>query len=277
MKDIIKNEIISKIENRYIFIIILFVLIPLMQLSSQNKKDFKIFNALSFKETPDLSKYGFSKINLIYEDGVISTNYKLKKGDFNWRFIDFTKILKEANKSKTEKNIPVCLDVEYWGKYLYDKNTKNDAEEIYVTLINIYRTIDSKSLVSVFHYGAISKKINGVSNVVYPCYYTHNNDHKQWISMVKNGIKSIQKQNVNNPIYVFIWPQYNPNQSKHDLGYKFIEPDFWRLQLETLYPLCDGIVVWSHYKDENGNLIYFNEKMPWFQETIKFIEKYDIK
>lgn len=243
----------------------------------ENRKDFKVFNALLFKDIPNLNKYGFSEINMIYEDGVISTNYHRKKGDFAWRFVDFKKIEERAVKSRENSQIPTVLDVEYWGHLLYNAKTKEQAEDLFLQLIRLYRANDPNSLVSVFHYGAISERIYNASNVVYPCYYTHGTNRNEWVAMVKNGIAAIKKRSKDLPIYVFIWPQYNPVPKKHNLGYKFVEPDFWRLQLETLYPLCDGVIIWSHYRDENGKEIYFNEKMPWFQETLKFIKKYNIK
>ena len=119
--------------------IILFVLntIITLQIIAQNN-EFKVFNALLFKDTPSLTEYGFSEINLIYEDGVIFTNYKKKKGDFSWRFVDFNKIAKEANKSKELMYVPTVLDVEYWGHMLYDTKTKKEAEEVYLQLIKLY-------------------------------------------------------------------------------------------------------------------------------------------
>jgi len=262
--------------KKRVFILNYFILISIVNILPQERKDFKIFNALLFKETPDLQKYGFSDINMIYEDGVISTNYHKKKGDFDWRFIDLKKVEKESSKSKNNINIPTVLDVEYWGHLLYNPNTKEKAEDEFIQLIRLYRSNDPNSLVSVFHYGAISERIYNASSVVYPCYYTHGKDRDTWISMVKNGINQIKKRGEKLPIYVFIWPQYNPIPSKHDLGYKFIESEFWKLQLETLYPLCDGVIIWSHYRDENGKDIYFNKDMPWFKETVKFINKYDL-
>ena len=263
--------------KKRVFILGYFILCSIVSMLSQERKDFKIFNALLFKETPNLQEYGFSEINMIYEDGVISTNYHKKKGDFEWRFVDFKKVLEESNKSKQYTNIPTVLDVEYWGHLLYDLNVKEKAENKFLELIRLYRSNDSNSLVSVFHYGAISECIYNASNVVYPCYYTHGKDRKTWVYMVKNGLNRIKKRSKKTPVYVFIWPQYNPIPSKHDLGYKFVEPDFWRLQLETLYPLCDGVIIWSHYRDEYGKDIYFSKDMPWFQETVKFINKYDLK
>lgn len=259
---------------------IIFLFVLLVNCSSfmfpQVKKEFKVFNALLFKDTPDLTKYGFSNINLIYEDGVISTNYRKKKGEFDWRFVDSSKVLRESEKSKINPSIPTVLDVEYWGHLLYNRNTKKQAKDVFLNLIKQYREKDSNSLVSVFHYGAISERIYNASNVVYPVYYTHSDNRKEWVAMVKNGIRKIKNRDKKVPIYVFIWPQYNPIPKKHDLGYTFVEADFWRLQLETLYPLCDGIIIWSHYRDENRNDIYFDETMPWFKETLKFMKKYNI-
>jgi hypothetical protein len=122
--------------NNTLVIVFLVLLLP-FNLYPQ-KKDFKVFNALLFKDTPSLTEYGFSEINLIYEDGVISTNYKKKKGDFSWRFVDFNKIAKEANKSKELMYVPTVLDVEYWGHLLYDAKTKKEAEEVYLQLIKLY-------------------------------------------------------------------------------------------------------------------------------------------
>lgn len=119
----------------YIFLVLYSIII--FPISAQNK-DFKVYNALLFRDVPNLTEYGFSEINLIYEDGVISTNYHKKKGDFNWRFIDFNKITKEANKSKELMYVPTVLDVEYWGHMLYDTKTKKEAEEVYLQLIKLY-------------------------------------------------------------------------------------------------------------------------------------------
>lgn len=60
----------------YIFLVLYSIII--FPISAQNK-DFKVYNALLFRDVPNLTEYGFSEINLIYEDGVISTNYHKKR------------------------------------------------------------------------------------------------------------------------------------------------------------------------------------------------------
>lgn len=36
------------------------------------KKDFKIFDGMMIKDKPDLTKYGLSRINIIYEDSLLT-------------------------------------------------------------------------------------------------------------------------------------------------------------------------------------------------------------
>lgn len=242
--------------------------------NTKNKRKFRVYNALLFKETPDLTRYGFSRFNIIYEDGVISTNYHVKdEKSEKRRFVDYEKIQKRASVSKKQR-MPVCLDVEHWD--LYNKETKEYATKQYVDLLAAYRKIDRKNLVSVFHYGSISQEIYDSSNIIYPAFYTHSEDMGEWEAMVRNSVRSNRARG-SKPIYAFIWPQYNPVPKRHKLGYSFVEREKWKRQLELLYELCDGIVIWSHYRDEKGNDILFDLNMPWFQETVEFITRKKIR
>ncbi|ULT28252.1 hypothetical protein KUH03_17655 [Sphingobacterium sp. E70] len=262
--------IMVKLKN---CIVILLLSLPISGLCQQKKK-FKVFDAILFLNKPNLSKYGFSKINVIYEDGIISTNYHEKDVKaFNRRFVDKSKIL---DKSRGSKNniVPVCIDVEHWN--VQDPKTKSQAIDKYVEILDTYRKIDSKNLVSVFHYGSISKDIYNSSNVVFPAYYSHSSNYNEWEAMVRNSVNAIRKMG-NKPIYAFIWPQYNNVPSKHNLGFTFVDSATWRKQLELIYTLCDGAVIWTHYNDKDGNKIYFDKNMPWFKETLKFIKEKNIK
>jgi len=264
--------IMGKLKN-YNILLLFCLLIPFKGLAQQ-KNNFKVFDAILFLNKPNLSKFGFSEINVIYEDGIISTNYHEKDVKaFNRRFVDKSKI---QNKSKLSRNnrIPVCIDVEHWN--VQDPKTKNLAVNKYVEILDNYRKIDSKNLVSVFHYGSISKDIYNSSNVVFPAYYSHSSNYSEWESMVRNSVNAIRKMG-DKPIYAFIWPQYNNVPSKHNLGFTFVDNVTWRKQLELIYKLCDGAVIWTHYNDKDGNKIHFDKNMPWFKETLKFIKEKNIK
>lgn len=259
---------------RLLLIIVNFFGIILLGFGQTNKKGFKVFDAILYKNKPNLEKYGFSPIDVVYEDGVVSTNYHEKNVHARGRrYLDYSKISKAANISRNN-NIPVCLDVEHWQ--IQVPKEREYATSKYKELIKSYRKIDSKNKVSVFHYGSISKEIYNVSTVIYPAYYTHSANQNEWESMVRNSVSAIRKMG-NKPIYAFIWPQYNNVPSKHNLGFTFIDTDVWRKQLELIYELCDGVVIWTHYNDKNGSKINFSTQSPWFQETLSFMRSKGIK
>lgn len=250
---------------------LLCVLLCLTFSSIAQKKDFKIYNALLFDETPSLERYGIQDFHIIYEDGLITTNYKVKdtKAPLR-RFIDIEKIMYQANES-VKKNIPVCLDVEHWN--LNDKSERSYSTDRYLELLNAYREIDSKNLVSVFHYASMSKEIYDASNVVYPAFYFQTDNMQDWYDKVNYFLRNVKRYGGDKPVYAFIWPQYNTNKSQKNKPYSMIDTLTWRKQLEYLYERCDGVVIWSHYRDEDGNRIKFDEKDPWFVETLKFIKQ----
>lgn len=102
------------------FIVCILIMFFAKSALAQNiKKDFKVFNALLFKNTPDLTDKGFSKINLIYEIALTTTNTKGPKQS-NWP-IDNDKVKKEGEKSNLNPLIPTCLDVEHWN--IWDHST----------------------------------------------------------------------------------------------------------------------------------------------------------
>lgn len=234
------------------------------------KKDFKIYNAILFDDTPSLKQYGILDFNMIYEDGLITTNYKVKEAKApTRRFVDEQKVIKAASKSLAQ-DVPVCLDVEHWD--LNKKTEKAYSTARYLELINNYRQIDSKNLVSVFHYGAVAKPIYDASNVIYPAFYMQTDQMKDWYDKVNYFLRNTKKFGGNKPVYALVWPQYNTTKKNNHKPFSMIEKKLWRAQLEYLYQRCDGLVIWTHYRDENGKRIQFDEKSPWFQETLAFIK-----
>lgn len=254
-------------------LILLFINIVTFTYGQKSNSTFKVYDAILYKNKPNLTDRGFNNINVIYEDGILSTNYKEEnKRSRYWRFIDFPKLKKEAIKSN-KQNIPVVLDIEHWK--IEDPLDKEYATKQYYEIISNYRKIDTRNLISVFHYSSISQPLYNISNVIYPAYYTHSDNYQEWENMVRYSIRRMKKMG-NKPIIAFIWPQYNEVPDRHDLGFKFVDREFWRKQLELIYKLCDGVVIWTHYKDHLGNKIEFSENMPWYIETLNFMNDYDI-
>lgn len=279
-------------------IIFLFLVLSPLFLFSQkraatvsNKKEFEIFNAILYRNSPDLSNYGFKKIFLFYEDELLD---KHNSGNL----INTNKIKKAAKLSSTDISVPVCLDIETWG--LDDANRGNSLPK-YIRVIDFFKKTNYKSRVGFFgvfpmdsphaeysyknelrgkvimpkwhESNNFTKKVGKKMDVFYPVFYTRFKDRDIWINIVKEKVAKIKEINTKAKIYGFVWPQYYTDDGK----YKFIEKEVWREQLETLYKFCDGVVIWSHYIGPEGKVIDFDYKMEWFTTTVDFIKKYNIK
>lgn len=276
--------------NKIILLLFFLQFMVNTQISTATEKKFEIFGAILYQNTPDLSKYGFKKIHLFYEDELLDKHTISNK-------INKEKIKNAAKLSLSEPNIPVCLDIESWE---FDNLDKNKFLSNYIAVINYFKMYNKKSNVGYFGIfprdsphaeysyknniretvimpvwhksNNFTKSIGKKVDIYYPVFYTRYKDRDIWIKIVKEKVEKIKEINQNAKIYGFIWPQYYTDDPK----YKFIEREVWREQLETLYKYCDGAVIWSHYLGPEGYPINFDYQMDWFQETIDFIKDYNI-
>lgn len=263
-------------------------------LSGQNK-DFIVFNALLYKNTPELESYGYHDIFLFYEDELLDKNFKKSS---NGNLINYSKIKAAALKASNEPNIPVCLDIESWK---LDDHHRVASKSKYIKVLKYFKKYNSKSKVGYFgvfpmdsphaDYSFKSpiresvimpkwhesnnfvKNIGRESLIYFPVFYTRMKDVETWEKIVLEKVSKIKEVNKTAKIYGFIWPQYYTD----DGLYKFIEPDVWKRQLQTIYKNCDGVVIWSHYLGNNGKPIEFSYEMEWFKITNQFIKDKGIK
>ncbi len=264
--------------------------------ASQKTKKFIIYNALLYGKTPDLTQYGFKQFFIFYEDDLVTKGINRSTG-VEEGAPDLKKIKAAALKSKQDPNIPVCLDIESWT--LDDAHVKNSLLK-YMDVLNTFKRYNNLSKIGYYgvfphpsphkeywyenemRAGIIMKRWNETNNnvkevglnvnIFFPSFYTRNKDLKIWKKIVQEKVAKIKSIRKDAKIYGFVWPQYYSD----DQPFNFIDQEQWKFQLETLYQYCDGIVIWSHYLGPNNKPIDFDYKMPWFQTTLQFINKYKI-
>lgn len=263
---------------------------------SQNK-EFKVFDAIMIKNKPNLYNKGFSKINMIYEDSLLNNHPKFPS-DFNSRVVNQNKV--QSSFKRIDSKYPICIDVESWllkGQFLnssvkkYSKllsqfRAKFPASELgyYGVLpfadLNIYqakatflKNNKNKNWLGEWEY--INNNLGDlgdISSVAFPSCYTRYKDRALWLTAFKMQIEKVKKINPKLKIYAFVWPQYySPGFGYNE---QYIEGDFWRYQLEEIYKLCDGVVIWAppiHSSNRKG--IYWDDSQEWFKETISFIKQ----
>lgn len=264
------------------------------------KKDFKVYDAIMFANKPDLYKEGLSKINMIYEDSILSYNAKFPKVA-NERLLDYAKLKRTFG--RVDVKYPICLDIESWNlnrkslqksvpKYVkilqnFNKNFPKSDIGLYGVLpyadLNLYMDKapfnKNKSQNWNLNWNIINNNLGAISKnstVAYPSCYTRSKDKNLWLSAFLAQINQIKKINPSIKINAFLWPQYYAPGS--DYNDQEIDKDFWNFQLETAYKYCDAIVIWaSPFKTKNREINIWNSKSDWWLATKNFIENKNIK
>lgn len=112
-----------------------------------------------------------------------------------------------------------------------------------------------------------------VVDIFFPACYTFNTDTLAWKNFVTAVVSEAKKYNTGKHIYAYIWPQFHEGTG---LDLQFVPAAVWKFELETLYPLTDGVVIWSGNKAAGGSTISWDENSPWWQETQAFIARHQI-
>ena len=267
---------------------------------------FAIYDSIQYRGKPDLSSYGFHKIVLI-SDGVLAP--PVRSG--GPRRFNAAATQAAALKQASEPGVPVCLDLEAWPLSSDGVNERIKIIEAFkqhspgtpvgafgFMPINNRLLFDSMADPSTRKlydqagpYGKSSRDmfdgmqpssqaIGQAVDILMPDFYTYGPDMSAWKKMVQANVAYDRKMYPGKPIYAFIWPQYNASiavvAQKKPLPLSFVPAAAWREELETLYPLVDGIVIWSAWDDHDAKVVQFNKDMPWFVQTVAFMKEHHL-
>lgn len=259
---------------KVIIIILIFnILAYKITFSSPYDDKFPVFNALSYKNMPDLAEHGLFPIKVIYESELWGEGEDMSEPNLN-------RIRVSAENAK--KNELVCIDIEHWDVQGSETTVRNSIEK-FLTIARSFKEINSSSALGFYmvlpirdYWRAIFPNkvdsynewidenaalmpIAGSVDAVFPSLYTFYDDPKTWKKYAIENIKEARKYG--KPVYAFLWPRYHNSST---LRGEYISQQFWKLQLETCFQYADGIVLWGG-KDEQ-----WNEKAPWWIEVKRF-------
>jgi hypothetical protein len=98
-------------------------------------------------------------------------------------------------------------------------------------------------------------------DAVFPSLYTFYPDLDGWWTFADEMLQT--SISFRKPVYCFIMPRYHP--SSRDNG-QMLNPQYWRLQLDTCRQFADGIVIWDYSPDKE-----WDANAPWWMETQAFM------
>lgn len=286
------------------YIILIVFVLGVYNSNAQRSKQFVIYNAIAYKNTPNLSARGLHKLIMIYRSDLVSLDSVQSKLAGSQRFLpDEAKIKTAALNALKTPQVPVCLDIEAWG---FKNDTDGEASrEKYLQVVNIFRKYNKQNPIGFYGLNPYADNIlpylwsNGKNamfkqrwlnvnnlllpvanaiNISFPSFYTlRKDDTSSFRKMVQMQSQLIKQQKRDIPVYGFLWPQYHPSSG---MANQFIDDQTWKFELETLYKYCDGIVIWgTPYIYDNKKLVYMNwdENANWWKVTQQFITAHQIK
>lgn len=240
---------------------------------------FPVFDALLYKNKPDLAQYGLSPIRMVYGQELWNSGESRDNPNT-------VKIAEVAG--KIAPGSLVCVDIEHWptkGKPDVIKQSiekfrivtillKNYASRIRIGFYSVppvydySRVIGDRGVMAYNQWRMENIKLNKMAeyvDVTFPSLYTRPyTDQATWQRYAIRTLKEAKQYN--KPVYPFIWPKRTGSSSKNEFDGEYISAVFWRLQLETCRKYADGIVIWGGWQEQ------WDENAPWWVETKRFME-----
>ena len=96
-----------------------------------------------------------------------------------------------------------------------------------------------------------------------PSLYTFYPDRKGWVQQAEILVCEARRIS-DKPVYAFVWPEYH--DSTEQAG-RPVPGDYWRLQLQTLRRIADGVVIWGGYDLKNQRAYKWNPDAEWWIVT----------
>lgn len=107
------------------------------------------------------------------------------------------------------------------------------------------------------------QKVADEVDYIAPELYMYTSSLEEWKLYAKVSLDLAISMAKGKPIYPFIMPQYIPVINP-EIGNGFVSGEIWKAQLDYLFHLCDGVIVWGYW---NRDMSVEDE---WWKEMIKF-------
>lgn len=265
------------------------------------KRAFELFDAMFYTQKPDFSSVGIQKIQLLYENKLLSGSA-----------IDWNVVAKTIADTKAAKYKVVSLDIEQW----YSKKPSTETASLLDTLYKAFKKEMPDIIIG--NYGTPCENLNVMryaqyangktaddvlklwksqsnnrrlktgepGDIVMPSVYGMNHNIDQWIEDLKTTIKYIRETYPNKLVYAYVWPQcYNWKTLAENPDYMtfYTGEEFERI-LNALYDFgYDGAIIWaSGCRDMNESpRVYIPFSDPrlqdWYSGVLRFIDNHPIK
>ena len=246
-------------------------------------RPFVVFDATLYKDKPSLEAYHVRPITVLYESRLFVTNQSPAA-------MPPEVIVRSVANELRGTPEPVVLDIERWpfkgdgfavqatvAKFLSILSWGRDEAPgirfgIYggVPLQDYWRAIRDPRSSEYRSWQQDNDRLDAIVDQVdalFPSVYTFYPDRQGWVTYAVAQITEAKRKAKGKPVYAFLMPKYHESNSL--LGGKFLDQDYWELELNTVYQYADGVVIWGGWGDT------WSEEASWWQVTKRFMQRID--
>jgi hypothetical protein len=107
-------------------------------------------------------------------------------------------------------------------------------------------------------------------DLLFPELYTYYEDREGWVRHARALICEARRIS-GKPVYAFIWPDYAGGSAFQNTP---VQADYWALQLDTLYDISDGIVIWDGWDFPKNRKKPWDANAAWWKVTQDRLDKW---
>ena len=237
---------------------------------------FRVFQALIYSKMPDWGQYGIETAHVV--------DRGFWRDEKNWRNADPVKSRTVVRALPADSG-PIIINIENLDLHRSNPASAATVREL-VQIGKWFKAAAGKRAVG--HYGlaplgdywraidyppggyvdwqrdnTAAAPINAPLDYVFPSLYTYYRDQAGWVRQARAMVCEARRIS-GKPVYAFIWPEFHP--STVDAG-REIPADYWRLQLQTLHEIADGIVIWGGYDLQHERQRQWDDTAAWWRVT----------
>lgn len=248
------------------------------------ERGFRVFEFLNYAGRPDLRQYGMEPVTVIdrdvWREGVPRTGP-----------VDL-QLVRRRLATVPDNGTPVVLDFEDFRTAGDDRAAaaaltrldqiittfrsadRNRQFGFYTTLptIDYWRAIEGPGSPRYRQWQAQNDRMRRLEpkvDALFASAYTYYDDIPGWVTYATAQICEARRLS-NKPVYVFLWPEFHDGERPHR-GAR-VPGRYWRIQLETVRRLADGVVLWGGYDLRNDRQAQWEPHEGWWTETVSFME-----
>lgn len=247
------------------------------------RKPFVVFDATLYKDKPNLWTYHMRPLPIVYE-------WRFWPGAASSQPIPAEDVVRKLAGEHRAVAQPLVIDIERWplkGDTADVQSTVNRFSSVLswvkseipsvriglygtVPLPDYWRAIRDPRSAEYRSWQRDNDRLEAIVSQVdalFPSIYTFYPDRQGWVIYAVAQISEARRKAHGKPVYAFLWPQYH--ESNLLLSHRPIDPDYWELQLKTVYEHADGLVIWGGWGDKGPEP--WDETAPWWQVTKRFL------